>query len=44
MSKRSTFEAFKKEAITLYENEVYLLSRNKKKKHPADASNTEITQ
>ena len=44
MSKRGTFEAFEIEAITFYENESYLVSRNRKKKHPTDASNTEIAQ
>ena len=41
--KKGTFEAFEKEAITLCGNERYLVSRNRKKKHPADGSTTEIT-
>ena len=44
MPKRGSFEAFEKEAITLCGNERYLVSRNRKKKHPADGSTTEITQ
>ena len=44
MSKRGTFEAFKKEAIILCENESYLVSRNRKKKHPTDGPTSEITQ
>ena len=44
ISKRSTFEAFEKEVIKLCGNERYLVSRNRKKKHPADGSTTEITQ
>ena len=44
MSKRGTIEAFEKEAITLCGNERHLVSRNKKKKHPADESTTKITQ
>ena len=44
MSKRGTFEVFEKEAITLCGNESYLVSRNRKKKHPADGSTTEFTQ
>ena len=44
MSKRGTFEAFEKEAIALFGNESYLVSRNRKKKHQADGSTTEITQ
>ena len=44
MSKRGTFEAFEKEAIILCGNERHLVSRNKKKKHPADGSTTKITQ
>ena len=33
----------KKKAITLCGNESYLVSRYRKKKHPADGSTTEIT-
>ena len=44
MSKRGIFEASEKEAITLYGNESYLISRNRNKKHPADGSTTEVTQ
>ena len=44
MSKRGTFEASEKEAITLYGNGSYLISRNRKKKHPADGSTTDVTQ
>ena len=44
MPKRGTLEASKKKAITLCGNERYLVSRNRKKKHPADGSTTEITQ
>ena len=44
ISKRSTFEAFEKEVIKLCGNERYLVSRNRKKKHPADGSTTEFTQ
>ena len=44
MSKRGTFEAFKKEVIILCENESYLVSRNRKKKHPTDGPTSEITQ
>ena len=43
-SRRGTFEAFEKEAITLCGNEGYLVSRNRKKKHPADESTTEVTR
>ena len=35
---------FEKEAITLCGNESYLVSRNRKRKHPADGSTTEITR
>ena len=38
MSKRGTFEKKKKEATALCWNESYLVSRNRKKKHPADGS------
>ena len=41
--KRHTW-SFQKKAITLCVNEIYLVSRNRKKKHPADGSTTEITQ
>ena len=41
--KRHTW-SFQKKAITLCGNERYLVSRNRKKKHPADGSTTEITQ
>ena len=34
----------KKKAITLHGKENYLVSRNRKKKHAADGSTTEITQ
>ena len=44
MSKRGTFEASEKEVITLCENESYVVSANRKKKHLADGSTTEITQ
>ena len=44
MSNRDTFEAFEKENIAFYGNENYLVSRNRKKKHPADRSTIEITQ
>ena len=44
LSKRGTFDTFEKEAITLCGNESYLVSRNRKRKHPADGSTTEITQ
>ena len=33
-----------KRAIILYEKKIYLISRNRKKKHLADASITEIAQ
>ena len=40
-----TFEAFKKKkTFTSCENESYLVSRNRKKKHPADGSTTEISR
>ena len=42
-SRRGIFEAFEKEAITLGGNEGYI-NRNRKKKHPADGSTTEVTQ
>ena len=43
-SRRGTFEAFEKEAVTLCRNEGYLVSRNRKKKHPANGSTTEVAQ
>ena len=43
-SKSGTFEAFEKEAMILWGSESYLVSRNRRKKHPAVGSTTEITQ
>ena len=44
MLKRSTFERLVKEVITICGNESYLVSRNRKKKYPADGSANKITQ
>ena len=43
-SKSGVFEVFEKEAIILCGSESYLVGRNRKKKHPAGGSTTEITQ